>query len=95
VNIDLVYSSGNKNNDDLAKLQRGVAAMQQQLYKYGGEVRQFLVDDKGSVLIGMVLLLRVIFFIYFFFFLLSAICVACRILIICRRFRASARIARG
>lgn len=53
VNIDLVYSSGNKNNDDLAKLQRGVAAMQQQLYKYGGEVRQFLVDDKGSVLIGV------------------------------------------
>lgn len=31
--------------------------MQQEIYKYRGEVRQFIVDDKGSVLIGMIVLM--------------------------------------
>lgn len=35
------------------QLQKGVVAMQTEIYKYRGEVRQFIVDDKGSVLIGI------------------------------------------
>jgi hypothetical protein len=71
VNLDLVYVSGQQN---LEQLQRGIIAMQQEIYKYRGEVRQFIVDDKGSVLIGTLgvccccfLLLLFLFFFFFFF----------------------------
>eukprot|EP01133_Synstelium_polycarpum_P006580 gene6580-7636_t len=37
---------------DLPKLQRIVVAMQESVYKYEGTVRQFMIDDKGAVLVA-------------------------------------------
>lgn len=50
INIDLIFFG--KTVAELEKLQNSVTSMQKEIYKYEGEVRQFLVDDKGSVLIG-------------------------------------------
>eukprot|EP01125_Pyxidicula_operculata_P003722 TRINITY_DN1498_c1_g1_i1.p1 TRINITY_DN1498_c1_g1~~TRINITY_DN1498_c1_g1_i1.p1 ORF type:complete len:1676 (-),score=371.59 TRINITY_DN1498_c1_g1_i1:567-5594(-) len=47
VNLELQYS-----NDVLPKLQSGMCAMQEAIYQYEGTVRQFIIDDKGSVLIA-------------------------------------------
>ena len=40
-----------QNNSEM--LQRVVVSMQRDLYQYDGAVRQFLVDDKGTVMIGV------------------------------------------
>jgi len=48
--LDFIYVSG---NEGLQKLQKAVTSMQRDIFNYGGTVRQFLVDDKGSVLIGV------------------------------------------
>lgn len=37
----------------LPELQQAICEMQNIIYKYEGTVRQFMIDDKGSVLIGM------------------------------------------
>lgn len=50
VNLDYIYVSGEK---ELGVLQEAVVSMQRDIYQYDGTVRQFLVDDKGSVLIGV------------------------------------------
>lgn len=50
VNLDFIYLKGVQN---LMQLQNAVASMQRDLYQYEGTVRQFLVDDKGSVMIGV------------------------------------------
>lgn len=50
VNLDFIYVSGEK---ELQLLQEAVTAMQKEIYQYDGTVRQFLVDDKGSVMIGV------------------------------------------
>lgn len=50
VNLDYTYERGAK---QLLKLQAAVASMQRAVYHYQGAVRQFLVDDKGSVLIAV------------------------------------------
>lgn len=50
VNLDFIYVRGLK---ELISLQKAVASMQHDIYQYDGSVRQFLVDDKGSVMIGV------------------------------------------
>lgn len=50
VNLDFIYLKGVQN---LMQLQNAVASMQRDLYQYEGTVRQFLIDDKGSVMIGV------------------------------------------
>lgn len=50
VNLDFIYVRGLK---ELISLQKSVASMQHDIYQYDGSVRQFLVDDKGSVMIGV------------------------------------------
>lgn len=50
INLDYTYTRG---FESLQLMQNALLAMQKELYRFRGEVRQFLVDDKGSVLIGV------------------------------------------
>eukprot|EP01125_Pyxidicula_operculata_P011726 TRINITY_DN3840_c0_g1_i1.p1 TRINITY_DN3840_c0_g1~~TRINITY_DN3840_c0_g1_i1.p1 ORF type:complete len:2470 (+),score=543.28 TRINITY_DN3840_c0_g1_i1:39-7448(+) len=50
VNLQFIYVKGKKN---LNLLQNACKEMQNDIFRFGGEIRQFLVDDKGSVLIGV------------------------------------------
>eukprot|EP01129_Flabellula_baltica_P010764 TRINITY_DN4589_c0_g1_i1.p1 TRINITY_DN4589_c0_g1~~TRINITY_DN4589_c0_g1_i1.p1 ORF type:complete len:1503 (+),score=306.15 TRINITY_DN4589_c0_g1_i1:48-4556(+) len=47
VNLDLTYS-----DEEIDRIQSGVCAMQEAVYEYEGVIRQFIIDDKGSVLIA-------------------------------------------
>jgi class 3 adenylate cyclase len=54
MNLDLTLQKGNRVTDEeLAKVQTMVSTIQECIYQYEGSLNKFLVDDKGSTMIGI------------------------------------------